>query len=414
MKHFCIFLLLLSNLLSHSQTSKEYDLFLGDTINVIDKNGSKQGRWVSFGKNEKGLKNKLLKHNQIITDGIYLNNEKNGLWRSYHSNTNKIKSEVTYLAGEINGRVKLYDEKGRLTHEGSIKDKNWAGDYSVYNSAGQKNIKKGTVELKNACLKFNGTVAKGGKPLEDIEITIEKNELPVYSSRSPADGTFSFDLELQNEYVITFSKKGFNKTSVLINANTESIFDTATYLLKDWKVAMTDNFAASATSGIFNFIINKATNKIHYSKRKKEFTADGSYENLIKKQLNGISNSTKLFMATTMETNKKLEIENLRIESEAKLKQIELLRKEQELQQAKLHEQKTELLTKKLEAEKKEQAFALLQQEKKIKELKIQEQQNEALQKELEAEKRAREIEKLSALSNKQKLDAILQKRKEK
>jgi serine phosphatase RsbU (regulator of sigma subunit) len=396
---------------SSAQHGRDYDIFLGDTINVTDKAGLKQGRWVFFGKDEKGLKNKLLKHNQIVNDGQYLNNEKHGLWKSYHANTNKIKNEVSYINGEISGKVKIYDEKGRLTHEGIIKNKNWSGEYFIYNASGEKNKKEGIKELKSAFLRFRGTVQKNSKVLEDVEITVEKNELPLFSSKTGADGTFSFDLELQNEYVITFAKKGFNKTSVLINTKTESIFDTAVYALKDWKVSMTDNFAASATTSLFSFIVNKATNKIHFSKRKKQFTADGSYENLIKKQLNGISNSTKLFMATTMETNKKLEIENLRIETEAKFKQIELLKKEQELQQSKLHEQETELLTKKLEAEKKEQALALLEQEKKIKELKIQEQANEALQKELESEKRAREIEQLNALANKQKLDAILQKK---
>jgi serine phosphatase RsbU (regulator of sigma subunit) len=399
--------------LSKAQSKyKFYDIFLGDTINVVDQNNQKQGRWVSFGKNEKGIKNKLLKHNQIVSDGIYINNEKHGLWKAYHSNTNKIKIEVNYAHGTINGKAKLYNEKGKLTHEGTIKNNNWQGDYFIYNVLGEKN-KKTSVEgdLKNSCLLFKGNVYKGSKELDEVEVVIERNELPFLTAILPPDGSFSYVLELQNEYEITFSKKGFNKTSVVLNTYTENIFDTVYYKLTDWKVNMTDNFAASATSGIFNFIINKATNKIHYSKRKKAFTSDGSYENLIKKQLNGISNSTKLFMATTMETNKKLEIENLRIESEAKLKQIELLRKEQELQQAKLRDQEHELFAKKLESEKKEQALAMLEQEKRIKELKIEDQQNEARQKELEAEKRAMEIEKLNALSTKQKAEALLQKK---
>ena len=411
MRRALIFYFLFIIFFGNAQHTKDYDTFLGDTINVIDKNGWKQGRWVSFGKDEKGFKNKILKHNQIITDGRYLNNEKNGLWKTYHSNTNKLKSEITYVNGEINGKVKIYDEKAKITHEGIIKDKNWEGDYFIYNGSGEKIKKESAKQLKNAYLKFKGTVSKNSKLLEDVDITVEKNDLPVYSTKTSADGTFSLDLELQNVYVISYTKKGFNKTSVLMRTYTESIFDTTVYSLSDWKISMTDNFIGSATAGLFSFIINKPTNKIHYSKRKKQFTADGSYENLIKSQLSGISNSTKLLMATTMETNKKLEIENLRIETEAKLKQIELLKKEQELQQAKLHEQEMQLLAKKLEAEKKEQALALLEQEKKIKELKIQEQQNEALQKALEAEKGAREFEKLNALANKQKLDAILQKK---
>ncbi|MCW3075730.1 MAG: hypothetical protein JWO32_339 [Bacteroidetes bacterium] len=397
---------------SHSQSHyKDYYLFLGDTINVVDKNNQKQGRWVFFGKDNKGLKNKVLKHNQIITDGVYLNNEKNGLWKSYHGNTNKIKSEIMYERGEINGKVKLYDEKGKITHEGVMKKGDWVGDYFIYNPAGDKLKKHASKELKNGFLLFNGTVSKNGKAIEDVDVSVEKNDIPLTGFKSSADGHFNFKLELQNEYIISFSKKGFNKNSILINTHTENLFDTSVYKLTDWKMPMTDNFAASATNEIFGFIINKPSNKIYFNKRKNEFTSDGSYEHLLKKQLNGISNSTKLIVASTMETNKKLEIENLRIEQEAKLKEIELLQKEQMLQQASLKEKENELLAKKLEAEKKEITLALLEQEKKVKELKIQEQQNEALQKQLESEKRGRQIEQLNALANKQELDAYTQKK---
>jgi serine phosphatase RsbU (regulator of sigma subunit) len=388
---------------------KDYTIFLGDTINVVDKNDLKQGRWVSFGKNEKGLKNKLLKFNQIVIDGNYVDDVKNGTWKSYHSNTNKLKNEVTYVKGVIDGRVKLYNEKGKITHEGEMRGNDWTGEYFIYNASGEKYKKHAAGELRSAYLYLKGVVTKNGKPQEDVEIQIDRNELPYLSTKTGADGTFAFKLELQNIFQLNFSKKGLNKNSILVNTYTDNIFDTVIYQLSDWKIQMTDNFASSATSELFSFIINKPSNKIYFIKRKKQFGADGSYEHLIKKQLNGISNSTKLLMATTMESNKKLEIENLRMEQEAKLKQIELLQKEQMLQQSSLKEKENELLAKKLEAEKKEIALTLLEREKKLRELKIQEKENEVLQQQLEAEKKAREIEKLNALANKQKLDAAMQ-----
>jgi serine phosphatase RsbU (regulator of sigma subunit) len=397
---------------ARAQSHKDFYVFLGDTINVIDKNNLKQGRWVFFGKDQKGLKNKLLKHNQIITDGYYLDNEKNGTWKSYHSNTNKLKSEIVYVKGEINGKVKLYNEKGKITHEGTMKGGEWVGDYFIYNTAGEKFKKNGDGrDPKNSVLFFSGAITKNGKSVEDVEVTVERNDILVTTFKSPLSGQFAIPLELQNIYVVSFTKKGFNRNSILINTYTDNIFDTAVYKLADWKVQMTDNFAASATNELFSFIINKPSNKIYFNKRKKEFNADGSYEHLLKKQLDGISNSTKLIVASTMETNKKLEIENLRIEQEKKLKEIELLQKEQLLQQASLKEKENELMAKKLEAEKKEIALALLEQEKKIKELKIQEQQNEVLQRQLESEKKAREIEQLNALASKQELEAINQKK---
>jgi serine phosphatase RsbU (regulator of sigma subunit) len=388
---------------------KDYTVFLGDTINVVDKNGLKQGRWVSFGKNEKGLKNKLLKFNQVVTDGYYIDDAKNGTWKSYHSNTNKIKNEVVYVKGVIEGKVKMYNEKGKITHEGNMHNNDWTGEYFIYSSSGEKHRKYASGELKSAYLYIKGAVTKNGKPQEDVEIQIDRDELPYLSAKTGADGTFAFKLELQNVFELHFSKKGLNRNSILVNTYTENISDTTIYQLNDWKVQMTDNFASSATSELFSFIINKPSNKIYYVKRKKQFGADGSYEHLLKKQLNGISNSTKLLMATTMESNKKLEIENLRMEQEAKLKQIDLLQKEQLLQQASLKEKENELLAKKLEAEKKEIALTVLEQEKKLKELKIQEKENEVLQQQLDAEKKAREIEKLNAQANKQKLDAAMQ-----
>jgi hypothetical protein len=56
------FLLVTLNPLSAQKSKVEYDLFLGDTINKIDERGDKQGRWIYFGKDSKGLKNKLLKN----------------------------------------------------------------------------------------------------------------------------------------------------------------------------------------------------------------------------------------------------------------------------------------------------------------------------------------------------------------
>lgn len=395
-----------------AQGHKDFYVFLGDTINVIDNNNLKQGRWVFFGKDQKGLKNKLLKHNQIIMDGYYKDNEKNGTWKSYHSNTNKLKNEVTWVNGQVNGKARIFNEKGKLTHEGTLKDGEWIGEYIIYGKNDEKYRKFGNGrELEKGLLQFSGAITRNGKAVEDVEVTIEKNDIPVRTFHAPLSGQFAMPLELQNIYVISFNKKGYNRNSILINTYTDNIFDTAVYKLPDWKVQMTDNFAASATNELFSFIINKPSNKIYFNKRKREFNADGSYEHLLKKQLNGISNSTKLIVASTMETNKKLEIENLRIEQEKKLKEIELLQKEQLLQQASLKEKENELMAKKLEAEKKEIALAMLEQEKKLKELQIQEQQNEVLQRQLESEKKARQIEQLNALANKQELEAVNQKK---
>ncbi|MBA2612389.1 MAG: SpoIIE family protein phosphatase [Bacteroidetes bacterium] len=386
----------------------EFELFLGDTINKIDKNGDKQGRWIHFGKDSKGLKNKLLKHNQIVEDGFFVDNLKSGLWKTYHTNTNKIKSEVTYKEGIANGKTKFYTEKGKLRQEGTLKDNQWDGKITFYNDK-EEAFSKDAEDEKISTLIFSGQVTKNGKPLEDVEVIIDNYDLPLSKQVLGADGNFNLKLNLQSEYVIHFNKKGFLKNSILIITKTTSVTDPVVYTLNNWKVSLSDNFAGGATKDVLSFIINKPSNKIYFNKKKKEFNADGSYEHLFKKQLNDISATTQLLVASTMESNKKLEIDNLRMQSENKLKEIEMLKKEQDLQQALIKEKENELLAKKMEAEKKASELALFEQEKKIKGLLFIEKEKEILQKQLEAEKRAREIESLKIITRQQQMEGILQ-----
>lgn len=378
---------------------KEFDVFLGDTINKVDKDGLKQGRWVYFGKDQKGLKNKLLKHNQITEEGHYLNDKKVGTWKSFHTNTNKIKKELVYENGITNGKAKFYTEKGKLKEEGVLLNNQWVGDYYFYDDKGNKYPRhawKNNVP-ENGYLSFSGMVTRNGKPLEDVKIIVERNDLETEQVITSFTGTFTLLLELNNDYVIHFTKAGSGKQSLIVDTDVGDFTDTTTYELKDWKVPMYDNnLAAAATNELFGFLLNKPSGKVYFNSRKKKFISDGSYAHLFKKQLNDISETTKILLATAAEDNKKLEIEKLRVESENKLKEIELLRKSKELQDAELNRRQSELLAQKLETERKEQNLALLEKEKQLKELRFKQQEAELIKQQLEAERKAREIEKLN------------------
>ncbi len=408
LKSCILFSLLLALLNLKAQKNKtEYELFFGDTINKIDKNGDRQGRWIYFGRDSKGIKNKVLKHNQIVEDGFFLNNLKNGLWKTYHTNTNKIKSEINYENGITKGKAKFYSEKGKLLQEGNLQNNLWTDKLTFYNEKEEAFVKNADDD-KTSVLVFSGEVTKNGKPLDDVEVIVDNYDLPISKHTLSTDGLFKIVLHLQSEYVIHFSKKGFLKYSVLISTKTANVADAIAYTLNNWKVSLNDNFATGATKDVLGFIINKPANKIYFNKKKKEFNADGSYEHLFKKQLNDISSTTQLLVASTMESNKKLEIDNLRMQSENKLKEIEMLKKEQDLQQALIKEKENELLAKKLEAEKKANELALFEQEKKIKGLLFMEKEKEILEKQLEAEKRAREIENLKTITHQQQMEGIL------
>lgn len=406
-------LLVFSIVFLNAQKNKyEYELYLGDTINRVDSEGEKQGRWIYFGKNSKGLKNKLLKFNQIVEDGFYVDNIKNGIWKTYHTNTKRIKSEINYKNGLANGHAKFYTEKGKIKQEGILKNNNWSGNVTYYNDKDERFLRtKSENTFTDSYLNFSGFINKGSKSLEDVEIIVENNDLEISRKLSAADGRFKLKLDLHSEYVIHFSKKGYLKTSIIVDTKTASIFDTSIYSLSDWKVQLSDNIATGATKDLLGFIINKPSNKIYFNKRKKEFSADGSYEHLFKKQLNDISKTTQLLVATTMESNKKLEIDNLRMQTENKLKQIEMLKNEQELQRVLIKEKENELHAKKLEAEKKESELSLFEKDKKIKALLFLEKEKEILSKQLEAEKRTREIENLKIIAGQQQMQALKKER---
>jgi serine phosphatase RsbU (regulator of sigma subunit) len=387
------------NLFAQQNKLTDFDVFLGDTINKIDANKQKQGRWIYFGRDKKGLKNKVLKYNQITEEGYFLNDKKHGVWKTYHIKTNKSKSELIYVNGNCEGKAKFFNEKGKLIKEGVLKNGNWVGDYYLYDDKGNKKTKKALEDSgpQNTYLNFSGNVNKNGTPLEGVSITIEKNEIESGKLTTSQSGMFEIKLELNNIYVLKFTKEGVNKESLIINTDVKDLSDTAIYELKDWKVNMNaNNLAVNATNDLFGFLLNKPSGKIYFNKKRKRFMADGSYEHLFKKQLNDISETTKILLTSAAEDNKKLEIEKLRFESENKLKEIELLRKNKELQDAELNAKENELLTQKLEAEKKKQSLDLLEKERQIKELKFKEQEAALIKQQLEAERKAREIERLS------------------
>ncbi len=377
---------------------KEYDVFLGDTINRIDANNMKQGRWVYFGRDKKGLKNKLLKYNQITEEGYFSDDKRNGVWKTYNIKTNKPKSEVNFVSGFSSGKAKFYSEKGKLIKEGVLKNGEWVGEYYQYDEKGNKYTHQANENMvpKNTYLDFSGIVSKNGNALEGVKILVEKNGLEVSQANTEAKGLFNLKLDLNNEYVIRFSKEGVNKESLIINTDVKDLTDTSVYELKDWKVSMnSDNIALAATNDLFGFLLNKPSGKIYFSKRKKRFMADGSYEHLFKKQLDDISETSKILLTSVVEDKKKLEIEKLRVESENKLKEIELLRKNKELQDAALNAKESEILNQKLEADKKEQSLALLEKERQIKELKFKEQEAALIKQQLEAERKANVIQRM-------------------
>lgn len=92
-----------------------------DTINYIDTQNLKQGFWQNV---------------SARNEGVYVDGEKNGIWRSYYKNGN-IKSEITYVNGVKRGYAKIFYEDGQIAEEGTWMEDKWTGKYKSYYKNGK-------------------------------------------------------------------------------------------------------------------------------------------------------------------------------------------------------------------------------------------------------------------------------------
>ncbi len=115
------------------QTS--YEIVNNDTINKIDSEGRKQGKWIIFGKHKAGS---CYQAEQKVEEGKYVDNKKNGLWIEYYCN-GKLKNKIQYVNGRPDGYCIIYHENGKIQEEGqwSSKLNKWVGKYRLYYDNGQ-------------------------------------------------------------------------------------------------------------------------------------------------------------------------------------------------------------------------------------------------------------------------------------
>ncbi len=103
-----------------------------DTINMIDANAKKQGKWIIKGRNKPGT---CYATQQTIEEGMYKDNKRVGIWMEYYCNSNK-KSKMNYVNGRPTGEVIFYYENGRVREEGTWTNNRWVGKYVYVNETG--------------------------------------------------------------------------------------------------------------------------------------------------------------------------------------------------------------------------------------------------------------------------------------
>lgn len=119
--------------LNSTASPQTYEMYEGDTINMVDVNSKKQGYWIIFGrmKNVPGFS-----ADQRIEEGEYVNSKKQGLWKKYYPNE-QLKSEITYKNNRPSGTYKLFYENGNVEEEGVWKNNRQTGKFKRYYQSGQ-------------------------------------------------------------------------------------------------------------------------------------------------------------------------------------------------------------------------------------------------------------------------------------
>ncbi len=113
--------------------SQSQEVIGKDTVNRIDGDGKKQGKWILLGKHKPGT---CYQAEQKIEEGKYQDNRKTGIWVEYFCNGN-MKNKLTFVSGRPDGYAIMYHENGKISEEGNWKNQRWVGNYKLYYENGQ-------------------------------------------------------------------------------------------------------------------------------------------------------------------------------------------------------------------------------------------------------------------------------------
>lgn len=133
MKKFTFFILFISAVSFAQSQSYEIDDKTKDTLNLVDAQGKKQGKWIVRGRHKPGT---CYQPEQKVEEGRYTDNRKTGVWIEYYCNSN-MKNKLTFVNGRPDGYAIMYHENGKISEEGNWKANRWVGNYKLYYENGQ-------------------------------------------------------------------------------------------------------------------------------------------------------------------------------------------------------------------------------------------------------------------------------------
>jgi antitoxin component YwqK of YwqJK toxin-antitoxin module len=142
-----------------------------DITNSVDAEGKRIGYWIITGaiKPTQGFKPE-----QVIEEGAYISNKKNGLWKRYYPN-GKLISEITYANNVPNGPYKTYYKTGILEEQGNWSFNKNIGEFKRYHPNGiiSQEFKFNNSGIRNGLQKY---YHENGQIELEVSITNGKEE----------------------------------------------------------------------------------------------------------------------------------------------------------------------------------------------------------------------------------------------
>lgn len=131
MKQFLTFIFL--GLAFQTLHAQNFEIVNGDTINRIDANRKRQGKWIV---KAKPAKDRGYKVGSIVEEGVFQNSRKVGMWKKFYP-SGKLKSEITYKGSRPYGPYTLYYENGNIEEQGNWERTKNTGNFKRFHENGK-------------------------------------------------------------------------------------------------------------------------------------------------------------------------------------------------------------------------------------------------------------------------------------
>ena len=222
---FILFFVLLISLSGYGQWKTYIIGIKGDTLNRVDMKGRKQGPWVIHVDELRGERG-------YEDEGYFLNDKKEGTWRRYSLDGDKI-AEENYRWGNKNGKCSYYTNTGGLLREESwraVNPDNPVDTVDVYDLHDPtKVIDRVAVRLTGFTLKhglwtyydpYEGTITKTERYwLDKLSIGNEGDDelkpIDVTDSKSKSDTTGKRTMT-KPQAVLDYEKKNAGKKKIKV------------------------------------------------------------------------------------------------------------------------------------------------------------------------------------------------------